>query len=123
MPGDPQSSDQHRVGEHWGPGNPIPKIQKFVENLDVEKKERNRQIDKEIKERRKQGLPDDEGGDAGQIKGNDGEAIAHRKRQVSKRKTRVVTDPTTGKDIEVEDQDEESMQAVKDPTVCFSADN
>ena len=41
-----------------------------------------------------------------------------RPREVSQAKVRTVTDPTTGKDIGVEDQDETSMETVKNPTVC-----
>ena len=89
-----------------------------MEALDVEKEDRNRKIDEEIRERREKGLPYEEEDKAGHYEHKDGTTVPHRKREVSKRKTRVVTDPTTGKDIEVEDQDEESMEAVKDPQVC-----
>ena len=107
-----QGPEQHRIGEHWGPENPIPKIPEFSSWFDTEKKKRNREIDKEISEKRKQGIPEGEEG-----KAPEDESITHRQREVSKRKTRVVTDPTTGKEIEVEDQDEESMAAVKNNTV------
>lgn len=114
----PSVPEQHRVGEHWGSGNPIPRIQKFMSNLDVEKRERNKKIDEEIKERKKKGLPGKEEDVTREQRGpQEDETFAHRQREVSKRKTRVVTDPTTGKEIEVEDQDEESMDAVKDNTV------
>lgn len=116
----PHSPQQHRVGEHWSAANPIPRIQKFVEALDAEKKERNRVLDEEKKRRKEQGLPEEEDR-PGHYQQKDGTAVPHRQREVSKRKTRVVTDPTTGKDIEVEDQDEESMEAIKDPSVCFTA--
>lgn len=114
-PGAPES---HRVGEHWGRGNPIPRIQEFISSLDVEKKERNKKIDEEIKEKGKEGLPGAEEEVTRKQPGQqDDETVAHRQREVSKRKTRNVTDPTTGRDIEVEDQDEESMDAVKNNTV------
>ena len=48
-----------------------------------------------------------------------GEEIPHKPRRTSG-KTRMVTDPTTGRDIEVEDLDEEAMDAVKDPKVCWT---
>lgn len=114
----PPSPQQHHIGEHWGPGNPIPKIQNFMTSLDVEKKERNKKIDEEIKEKRKRGEKEEDV--TLEQRGPEGEgedAVAHQQREVSRRKTRMVTDPTTGRDIEVEDQDEESMQAVKDNTV------
>lgn len=46
-------------------------------------------------------------------------AIPHRPRKVGKGRTREVTDPTTGRDIEVEDLDETAMEPVKDPTVIY----
>lgn len=122
MPADsqgPQAPQQHRIGEHWSAANPIPRIQQFVESLDAEKRERNRILDEEKKRRKEQGLPEEDE-EPGHYKQKDGTAVPHRQREVSKRKTRVVTDPTTGKDIEVEDQDEESMEAVKEPAVCLT---
>lgn len=84
-----------------------------MEHLDIEKHERKAHEEdvtarQEAEHRRKQ-----EHGE-----NVDEEAGAHQPRKVPKGKTRMVTDPTTGRDIEVEDQDEESMEPVKNPTVC-----
>lgn len=114
----PGAPEQHRVGEHWGTANPIPKIQEFMSSVDSEKRERNRKIDEEVREKREQHIPEHQEGEAPeQGRPQDDEALPHRQREVSKRKTRTATDPTTGKEIEVEDQDEESMEAVKNNTV------
>lgn len=123
MPADsqgPQAPQQHRLGEHWSTANPIPRIQKFMETLDAEKKERNRMLDEQKKKRKEQGLPENEEEKPGHYEQKDGTTVPHRQREVSKRKTRVVTDPTTGREIEVEDQDEESMDAIRDPSVFFT---
>lgn len=109
----PQSAKQHRVGEHWSAANPIPTIQKFMEHLDIEKHERKAHEEdvtarQEAEHRRKQEYGENV----------DEEVGAHQPRKAPKGKTRMVTDPTTGRDIEVEDQDEESMEPVKNPTVC-----
>ncbi|GLI75402.1 hypothetical protein PoHVEF18_003656 [Penicillium ochrochloron] len=109
--------DQHRVGEHWSGANPIPTVQKFVERLDVEKKERDLRIDEENKARKqraalkqheqyKSGRPND---------GSQADVMAHEAREVAQANVRMVTDPTTGKEIGVEDQDPSSMEAVKNP--------
>lgn len=108
-----ESPQRHRVGEHWSGANPVPTVQKFVENLDREKKERDRRIDEEKKskqerERRIKELGEDD---------TQGDVSAHKAREVSQAKSRMVTDPTTGREIGVEDQDETSMEAVKNPTV------
>ncbi|KAF3389143.1 Meiotically up-regulated protein [Penicillium rolfsii] len=109
--------DHHRVGEHWSGANPIPTVQKFIERLDVEKKERDQRIDEEDKARKqraalkqreqnKSGRPND---------GSQTEVMAHEAREVAQANVRMVTDPTTGKEIGVEDQGPSSMEAVKNP--------
>lgn len=110
----------HRVGEHWSGANPIPTVQKFIERLDVEKKERDHRIDEENKARKqraalkqkeqyKPGRPNDE---------QQTDVMAHEAREVAQANVRMVTDPTTGKEIGVEDQGPDSMEAVKNPKVC-----
>ena len=106
----PNSPKQHRVGEHWSAGNPIPTIQKFMQHLDVEKREREKHEQDVTAKQEEEFRQKVERGEAD-------EATAHKPRQIPKGKTRMVTDPTTGRDIEVEDQDEDSMETVKNPTV------
>lgn len=105
---------QHRVGEHWSAANPVPTIQKFMQHLETEKEERKAHeeevVAKEQEERRQKQ-------ERGEKIEDDEETSAHKPRKVPKGKTRMVTDPTTGREIEVEDQDEESMETVKSPTV------
>ena len=104
------------MGEHWGPQNPIPRIQQFMES---ERQERARQTEEENEAKRaskaggqEQPKPEEEQAQ------RDGDVMPHRERQIAKHKTRKVTDPITGRDIEVEDQGEQSMEAVKSPSVC-----
>ncbi|OQE23139.1 hypothetical protein PENSTE_c009G00780 [Penicillium steckii] len=106
-----ESPQRHRVGEHWSGANPVPTVQKFVEHLDKEKKERDRRIDEENKEKQEREQRIAEFGEGQE------DVSTHKAREVSKAKTRMVTDPTTGREIGVEDQDEESMEAVKNPTL------
>lgn len=116
--------NNHRVGEYWSGANPIPTVQKFIERLDVEK-ERDHRIDKEEgarrqraalkqKEQYRSGRPNDE---------SQTEAKAHDAREVAQANVRMVTDPTTGKEIGVEDQSPHSMEAVKHPKVCLIDEN
>ena len=112
------SPQRHHVGEHWSGANPVPTVQKFIENLDKDKKERDRRIDEETK--RKNEAMKGQNVKGGEVHGGkDGDVMTHEARKVSKEKMRMVTDPTTGKDIGVEDQDEKSMEAVKDPKVAI----
>lgn len=110
----PPGQQQHRVGEHWSAANPVPTIQKFMQHLETEKEERKAH-EEEINAKEQQTRREKES------RGEklEDEATAHKNRTIPKGKTRMVTDPTTGKDIEVEDLDEESMEVVKNPTVCF----
>ncbi|KAI2926866.1 hypothetical protein CBS63078_2168 [Aspergillus niger] len=95
-----ESPKTHRVGEHWSGANPVPTIDKFLQRLEVDKQERKAHEEALAAKRRE--------------REEQGEEMAHKPRKTTG-KTRMVTDPTTGKDIEVEDLDEDAMEAVKDP--------
>ncbi|GAB1192265.1 hypothetical protein APSETT444_001454 [Aspergillus pseudonomiae] len=96
------SPKHHRVGEHYGTHNPVPTIQKFLEHLEKDKQDRKAH-EKVVTAREKE-------------EEARGEAKPHKPRKrPGKGKTRMVTDPTTGREIEVEDQDADSMEVVKNP--------
>lgn len=112
------SPKQHRAGEHWSGANPVPTVQNFIEHLDRQKAERDRKIDEKDKSRNeaiKKEQLEDRGGEVHE--GKHGDVTAHQARQVSREKIRTVTDPTTGKEIGVEDHDESSMETVRNPKV------
>ncbi|KAL4871679.1 hypothetical protein BDV12DRAFT_163551 [Aspergillus spectabilis] len=96
-----QSPTQHRVGDHWSGNNPVPTIGRFIERLQADQKEREEH--EKLTSARRQKEENAEG------------AAPHRPRKVGKGRTREVTDPTTGREIEVEDLDEDAMEPVKDP--------
>jgi len=117
--GEPQ---KHKVGEHWSGTNKVPTVGKFIQHLDREKKERDKRIDQEnVAKEEKTQRQNEQKRRGEQPEGTqNGDAEEHKPREVSQAKVRTVTDPTTGKDIGVEDQDEESMATVNDPKVCPS---
>lgn len=84
-----------------------------MQHLDVEKREREKHEQDITAKQEEESKRKADRGEAD-------EATAHKPRQVPKGKTRMVTDPTTGRDIEVEDQDEDSMETVKNQTVVHS---
>ena len=95
------SEDQKKVpGGHYSGANPIPNIQKFVESLDADKKERDRKIN--------------EGLTSGEIKDH----VVPKAGVAGTRKK--VTDPTTGREVEIEDVNKEFMRAVESPQVRLS---
>ncbi len=83
--------------------NPIPTIKQFVENLDKDKAERDKQIDQERR-------------------GGDGVKAHQNTRKAAKEGTqKTVTDPVTGKQVKIEDVDKNMMKAVEDPHVYTAA--
>lgn len=114
--------ERHRVGEHWSGANPVPTVQKFIEHLDQEKHERDKRIDEEnlAKKEKAQRQKEQESRGEKPEDTQNGEFVKHKPREISQAKIRNVTDPTTGKEIGVEDQDEDSMETVKNPRVWAS---
>ncbi|KAB8074115.1 hypothetical protein BDV29DRAFT_174226 [Aspergillus leporis] len=96
------SPTQHRVGEHYGTHNPVPTIQRFLEHMEKDKQDRKAHEEVVTAREKEEEARQD--------------ASPHKPRKrPGKGKTRMVTDPTTGREIEVEDQDSDSMDVVKNP--------
>lgn len=91
-------AQQQKTGKPWSGANPIPNIQQFVEKLDKNKAERDRQID----EQNKLGQNDQ---------------VAPHMSEARKPKGKTVTDPVTGKEVVIEDVGKEFMKGVKNPVV------
>lgn len=82
--------------------NKVPDIKTFVRNLDREKQERDQRLD----EQRRQAGADYS------------EAKPHKETKAGKEGTRrTVHDPTTQKEVQIEDVDMNFMKAVEDPQV------
>jgi hypothetical protein len=90
-------------GGHYSGTNPIPNIQKFVESLDKDKKERDARLEQQMQA--KQPIVSD--------------AKDHTASQPHGKKStrKVATDPTTEKDVEIEDVNSDFMKAVENPQV------
>ncbi|KAH8717038.1 hypothetical protein GQ44DRAFT_742116 [Phaeosphaeriaceae sp. PMI808] len=105
---------QHVPGGHYSGHNPIPTVRQFVENLDKDKKNRDRQLDEQAaaeKQAQKSGKTTDPNVTSG-------EAQAHRmqKRSVDGTK-KVVTDPVTGNQVTISDVDKSMMKEVENPHI------
>lgn len=97
--------DDHVVpsgGQHYSATNRVPNIQEFMQRLDAEKKQRDAEIDADL--RRNKRNPD---------------VKVHRNELLKKKGTRKVRDPVTGKDVEIRDADIDFTEAVENPQVCF----
>lgn len=85
----------------------MPNIQKFIQSLDSEKKDRDAKIEAQSKSN----------GTASQSVSG-GEAKDHINKATGAPKSRKsVTDPVTGRQVEIEDVDVDFMNAVNNPTV------
>ena len=91
------ADQQQMTGKPWSGTNKIPNIKQFVAKLDKDKADRDKQIDQST-----------------QQNGADPSIVAH-KNEVQTKKGKIVTDPTTGNQVEIEDVGEDFMKAVKDP--------
>lgn len=76
---------QHAPGGHYSGQNKVPNIKQFVESLDKDKKERDKQIDQR------------------KTPGGAAEVRPHKNEKKDPSKGKTVTDPTTGKQVVIED--------------------
>lgn len=94
---------QRAPGGHYSGANPIPTIQKFVESLDRDKKDRDRRIDEERKRQKLQ---------------TQGEVTPHTNADTRIPKSaQTVTDPTTGHEVVIEDANKDFLKASQNPKV------
>ena len=87
-----------RSGKPWSGANPIPNIKQFVEALDKDKSERDKQLETSNQQRQSERV------------------TAHQNESVSG-KGKPVHDPVTGNQVVIEDVGKDFMQAVEDPKV------
>ena len=100
-------SNDHKKGPggHYSGANPIPNIQRFVASLDADKKERDAKISEELKN-----------------KNSTTDAVEHKNNGQPHGvagTTKTVTDPTTGRQVQIEDVSAEFMKTVDNPQVSF----
>lgn len=98
------AQQQHAPGGHYSGSNKIPTINQFIERLDRDKVTR----DKQIEEQKKQ-----------QLANKNGDAVPHHEDSNlhAKENQQKVTDPTTGKEVVIEDVNKEMVDAAKNPMV------
>ncbi|KAI9804568.1 MAG: hypothetical protein M1833_006641 [Piccolia ochrophora] len=95
-----QQQQQQAPGGYYSAKNKVPNIKKFVENLDKDKRERDKQIDDQKRQQRADGVK------------------PHQQPPASKAgPTKQVTDPVTGKNVTIQDisGDKSYLKAVENP--------
>ncbi|KAL9468805.1 hypothetical protein ACSS6W_010499 [Trichoderma asperelloides] len=100
--------DDHAMpsGQHYSATNRVPNIQEFMQRLDSEKRQRDAEIDAEL--RRNKRNPD---------------VKIHRNELLEKKGTRKVRDPVTGKDVGIRDADMDFEEAVENPQMSVPNGN
>ncbi|KAL8672751.1 MAG: hypothetical protein Q9168_002805 [Polycauliona sp. 1 TL-2023] len=92
---------QHKPGGYYSGKNKIPDIKTFVRNLDADKKDRDQRLDEQRK---------------ANASHPNGDAKPHQPTNAGVEGTRkTVRDPTTQRDVQIEDVDADFMKAVEDP--------
>jgi hypothetical protein len=113
------SQQQTAPGGHYSGHNPIPTVKQFIQNLDKDKAERDRQIDEQAKTSKpgqKPGLATSTGRDVTASGG----AEPHKMQKRSVEGTeQTVTDPTTGNRVTISDVDKAMMDEVENPHIVI----
>lgn len=92
-------AQQSHIPGHYSGSNKVPTIDRFLQSLDSDKKERDRRIDEEAKQAQ-------------------GDVRPHQTKRAAKEGTqKTVTDPTTGNQVVIEDASPEMIKAVENPMV------
>lgn len=94
---------QHAPGGHYSGHNKIPTVKQFLDKLDGDKKTRDADIDAQTQAQNQAAA--------------NGEVIAHKNTPEPKKKQKSVTDPTTGRQVVIEDVNKSMVDASRNPTV------
>ncbi|KAI1341950.1 C2 domain-containing protein [Xylariaceae sp. FL0016] len=99
------SAEQNHTapGGHYSGRNRIPNIKEFAASLDRDKKERDAKIDADLKANKK----------------NHGISEHQNAPPKNKNYGRVVTDPVTGKEIQIDDVNEDFVKAAENPSLSI----
>lgn len=90
---------QHMPGGHYSGANPVPTVRKFMENLDKDKKERDKQIEEHKN-----------------ANGQSSGVTAHKQNPMGIKGTqKEVTDPVTGRQVVIEDVKKEVIDSADNP--------
>ncbi|CAI6339567.1 unnamed protein product [Periconia digitata] len=109
-----QHQQQHAPGGHYSGHNPVPTVKKFIENLDKDKVDRDRRIDQQAKTNKTK----DPNAIPASLATANGEAVPHRPQKAGIEGTqKSVTDPTTGKQVVIEDVGASMLDQVENPTL------
>ncbi|KAF4916879.1 Meiotically up-regulated gene 190 protein [Colletotrichum viniferum] len=114
--------DEHQLptgGQHYSGRNRIPNVHEFMAQLDKEKRERDAALDAEDKKIKQEQRQHHQNGHTGDAKAH----VPEKDHRYRKRKTKTVRDPVTGKDVEIENANEDFKQVVENPQISVPNEN
>ncbi|KAF9878952.1 c2 domain protein [Colletotrichum karsti] len=121
--------DEHHLpvgGQHYSGRNRIPNVHEFMAQLDKEKRERDAELDAEDKKLREEQRQNRHNAKAQGHEPSPQDTKAHQPQKDHrwrKRKTKTVRDPVTGKDVEIEDANEDFKEVVDNPQISIPNEN
>jgi len=98
-------AQQQKSGKPWSGQNKIPSINQFIQNLDKDKADRDKQIDS--------------GGQQKQVNIKNQDALPH-KNQERMKDLKEVSDPVTGGQVMIADVGKEYMENADNPMVSLA---
>ncbi|GAB7352816.1 hypothetical protein MBLNU459_g3431t1 [Dothideomycetes sp. NU459] len=102
-----EQQQQHAPGGHYSGHNKIPTVNQFIERLDKDKRERDKQLDEQSSARQAAATSGKTGGDA----------VPHQETLRPKENQKTVTDPTTGHQVIIEDVNKDMRNAAQNPVL------
>lgn len=111
------AQQQHAPGGHYSGRNPIPTVKQFVENLDKDKKHRDKEIDERARaEKGQTGTAPTTPTRTGKKTATQDGVQDHKVQQTTIEGTeKTVTDPTTGREVVIADVNKDMIKEVENP--------
>lgn len=111
------AQQQHAPGGHYSGHNPIPTVRQFVENLDRDKKNRDKEIDERAKTTKPQTGSTAPTTAAGTTTAPTQDGVQDHKVQSKtiEGTEKTVTDPTTGREVVIADVNKDMIDEVENP--------
>lgn len=106
------AQQQHAPGGHYSGHNPIPTVKQFVENLDRDKKNRDKEIDERAKAAKAQTGTT---GTSKKTSAQDGVEDHKVQSKTVEGTEKTVTDPTTGREVVIADVNKDMIDEVENP--------
>jgi len=101
------ADEMHKPGNYYSGRHRIPNVKEFVESLDKDKRDRDRQIEEEQAAR-----------DAALA---NGDSMPHKNETRTNDNQKTVHDPVTGHNVVIENVNKDYMEAARNPVVCCAA--